>query len=163
MAINKIIIGSNRQSRLAAGVEENNFVRVQDLNSVIEETNAELDALSSGSSGPLVYKALITQTGTNAPTAIVLENTLGQTPTYAYDGVGNYYLELGTPVDVNKTFVTFTQTQPNDRNDMSSLIEVFDNTTTTQIYFASYRNTAGTFSFQDAIITATPICIEVYP
>ncbi len=38
----------------------------------------------------LVYTALLTQTSTNAPTAIVLQNTLGATITYGYDNVGSY-------------------------------------------------------------------------
>lgn len=37
-----------------------------------------------------VYTAWITQTGTNAPTATVLENTLGQTITWSYNGVGSF-------------------------------------------------------------------------
>ena len=34
-----------------------------------------------------VYTALLTQTGTNAPVATVLENTLGGTPVWSYDKV----------------------------------------------------------------------------
>lgn len=37
-----------------------------------------------------VYRALITQSGTSAPTAVVLENTLGGTVVWSYDSVGNY-------------------------------------------------------------------------
>lgn len=40
-----------------------------------------------------VYTALITQSGTNDPTATVLENTLGGTVVWTYSDVGNY---LGT-------------------------------------------------------------------
>ena len=37
-----------------------------------------------------VYTALLSQSGTNAPTATVLENTLGQTITWSYNGTGNW-------------------------------------------------------------------------
>jgi hypothetical protein len=37
-----------------------------------------------------VYTAILTQTGTNAPTAVVLENTLGGPITFGYIGVGTY-------------------------------------------------------------------------
>lgn len=37
-----------------------------------------------------VYSALLTQTSTNNPQAIVLENTLGIVPTYIYDEIGKY-------------------------------------------------------------------------
>lgn len=51
------------------------------------------------------YVALLTQTGTSAPTATVLENTLGGTPTYSYDSQGIYILTLAGAFDVNKTTV----------------------------------------------------------
>jgi len=41
-----------------------------------------------------VYTALLNQTGTNAPTAIVLKNTLGGTPTFLYYGIGEYSMKL---------------------------------------------------------------------
>lgn len=37
-----------------------------------------------------VYTAWITQTGTNAPTATVLENTLGQEIIWSYNGTGSF-------------------------------------------------------------------------
>lgn len=37
-----------------------------------------------------VYTALLTQSGTTAPTAIVLENTLGGTVSFSYSAVGSY-------------------------------------------------------------------------
>lgn len=37
-----------------------------------------------------VYKALLTQSGTDAPVATVLENTLGGNPIYVYVGNGNF-------------------------------------------------------------------------
>lgn len=51
------------------------------------------------------YVALLTQTGTSAPTAIVLENTLGFTPTWTYDSVGTYFINSSTGFTLNKTFV----------------------------------------------------------
>ena len=54
------------------------------------------------------YKALLTQTGTASPTAVVLENTLGGTPYWVYVGGGSYV--LGSPevalFGITKTFVT---------------------------------------------------------
>lgn len=42
---------------------------------------------------PKVYKALLTQSGTDAPVvSSELVNTLGQTPTYSYVGAGDYKL-----------------------------------------------------------------------
>jgi hypothetical protein len=68
-----------------------------------------------------VYSALITQTGTDAPVATVLQNTLGFTPTWAYNAQGSYILQsvgqwtanvelfLGASNDGDpETYTTFT-------------------------------------------------------
>lgn len=49
------------------------------------------------------YAAFITQSGTNAPTATVLENTLGATPVWARTGVGVYTATTVGYFTVNKT------------------------------------------------------------
>ena len=60
-----------------------------------------------------VYTALLTQTGTNAPVATVLENTLGVNVTFSYDLVGQYFLFAVGALTVNKTFVTFNYINSN--------------------------------------------------
>jgi hypothetical protein len=61
-----------------------------------------------------VYRALLTQTGTNAPVATVLENTLGLIPTYSYQDVGSYALTAPlsnpNPFTENKTTLSWTST-----------------------------------------------------
>lgn len=56
----------------------------------------------------LVYSALISQTGTSAPTQVVLENTTGGSITWVYDYDSSYtgFWSLGT-LDPVKTFVVF--------------------------------------------------------
>lgn len=61
-----------------------------------------------------VYTALITQTSTNAPTAIVLENTLGGTVTFTYSGVGLYVATLTGAFTLNKTWCSITSTASAD-------------------------------------------------
>lgn len=51
-----------------------------------------------------VYTALLTQTGTNAPVAIVLENTLGGNIVWAYDGAGEYIGTLTGAFSNTKTY-----------------------------------------------------------
>jgi len=43
---------------------------------------------------PAGYYATLSQTGTDAPVATVLSNTLGGNPAYSYTGVGNYTMDL---------------------------------------------------------------------
>jgi hypothetical protein len=53
-----------------------------------------------------VYTALLTQTGTDAPVATVLENTLGNL-TFSRDfGPGEYGIIIPEGFNVNKTFIT---------------------------------------------------------
>jgi len=55
---------------------------------------------------PQVYKALISQTGTDAPTAVIMENTLSGTPVWTYVDVGEYRLTLAGAFTVGKTAVS---------------------------------------------------------
>jgi hypothetical protein len=66
-------------------------------------------ATHSGSLPYKVYSALLTQSGTNDPTAIVLQNDFsGVTFTWGYDNTGSFYVTANSPVfTVNKTFITF--------------------------------------------------------
>ena len=51
------------------------------------------------------YTALLTQTGTDAPVATVLENTLGEVPTWVYFSAGYFYVQ--SPLfEQNKTFLS---------------------------------------------------------
>lgn len=51
-----------------------------------------------------IYRAIVSQTGTDAPTAIVLENTYGQVPVYSYSNIGRYFLTFtGNVLTDNKT------------------------------------------------------------
>lgn len=59
---------------------------------------------TSSESGYRSYVALISQSGTSNPTAIVLENSLGDI-TWEYDGVGYYFSQLNGAFPVEKTFI----------------------------------------------------------
>jgi hypothetical protein len=56
--------------------------------------------------GHKVYTALLTQTSTNAPTATVLENTLGGTVVWARSIAGTYTATLAGAFPAAKTVVT---------------------------------------------------------
>lgn len=69
------------------------------------------------------YVALITQSGTNAPVATVLKNTLGGTAVWSYVGVGNYNLTLVGAFTVGKTIC-------NGKGDFSGTSQVVELLTT---------------------------------
>ena len=52
-----------------------------------------------------VYVALLTQTSTNAPTATVLENTLGGTVVWSYSATGQYLATLTGAFTSSKTAI----------------------------------------------------------
>ena len=62
------------------------------LNYVWNYLSSTLDAFKAKLLGYRTYKAFLTQTGTDAPVAAVVENTLGLSLTYEYDGVGTYFI-----------------------------------------------------------------------
>ena len=59
-----------------------------------------------------VYTALLTQSGTSAPTAIVLENTLGGTVFWSYFNTGSYIGTLTGAFNTTKTTVQITRGNP---------------------------------------------------
>jgi len=69
----------------------------------------ETKLLGGGGSGggvvsdnPKKYTCLLSQTGTNAPTQIILENTIGVTINISYSGVGIYLFVLSSALPTNK-------------------------------------------------------------
>jgi hypothetical protein len=71
------------------------------------ESKATLVAAANVSSGAApykVYSALIDQQDTNAPNATILNNTLGNTPTWSYVSVGIYRLTLNGAFPLGKVF-----------------------------------------------------------
>lgn len=89
------------------------FKKTSDANVArIGHVNAVYDALSQGSLPYKVYTALLTQSGTDAPVATVLHNTLGSDVILERGGLGSYYVANSAgPWDMEKTvFLTSPST-----------------------------------------------------
>ena len=126
-------------------------------------TNDNLEAISGGgSSEPVdprpykVYTALLTQSGTNAPVATVLENTLGGDIVWSYDFAGAYIGTLNGAFIENKTKLEIGLVSDGDYATLS-----FGN---------FYRinsdsiglNTLNSITLFDQMLNNTPIEIRVY-
>lgn len=106
----------------------------------------------------LKYVALLTQSGTSAPTATVLENTLGGAVTTGRTGVGTYTLTLGSAFTLNKTVCFTTMGSP-----------ITSASTTNEI--RAYRQTSNNIIIQttqdgvlvDGNLTLATIEVRVYP
>lgn len=99
-----------------------------------------------------VYTALLTQTGTNAPVATVLENTLGATITWSYVGVGQYYATASSAV------FTASKTTGILSNSSSTGINAFVNISTT--VFNTVTTVSGTVSNNE--LSKNMVEIRVY-
>lgn len=101
------------------------------------------------------YIAQLTQSGTNAPIAVVLENTLGDDPTYLYGSVGTYSLNLmGAFPSADKTYIMVTSwgRQP---------VKIFWNSAD-QLPIRTSILIGGAFVFSDDVLADTTIEIRVY-
>jgi len=68
--------------------------RISDIDSRVGDTESRLDDIDiAEATEPKVYVALPTQSGTDAPVATVLKNTLGGEVVWTYVGIGYYRVE----------------------------------------------------------------------
>lgn len=100
-----------------------------------------------------VYKALLTQTSTNAPLIVELENTLSGALVSSYVSTGRYDLTLAGAFPVDLTFILIGSSttnarfiQANRQSDNAVRISTGDETNTVQ----------------NDVLTSTAILIEVY-
>ena len=101
--------------------------------------------------GTKIYMALLTQSGTDAPVATVLQNTLGGTVVWTYNGNGSYIATLSGAFPASKTWLIINNTQPEDSGPWL-FIRGTDNTIT-------LNNTNG----ENNSMSNTPIQIIVFP
>lgn len=99
------------------------------------------------------YVALLSQTGTDAPVATVLENTLGGTVVWTRNDVGDYTGTLAGVFVVGKTFLN----SPNHINTGLDISFRSDDANTVSII------TADSGMVSDEILLAACIEIRVYP
>lgn len=95
------------------GISETGVIGIPNLSGtgsrvVVADANGNLSATSTDTRPYKVYTALVSQTGTSAPTSIVLENTLGVTLTWNRSSTGLYIGTATAGFSVNKTFVNAT-------------------------------------------------------
>jgi outer membrane lipoprotein SlyB len=102
----------------------------------------------------------LTQSGTDAPVATVLENTLGGTVVWTRDGAGNYTATLAGAFTDNKTLIT-TQNYWDISNYVA--ITIFRNDSDTINVQSTDVSTFSSPSMADSLISSVAIEILVYP
>ena len=121
-----------------------------------EQMRPLLTAMLDYSKPYKVYTALLTQTGTDAPVATVLENTLGGTVVWSYNAVGSYIANLNGAFVEGKTAVIF-QYNYGDTVNASYTINTID-----QAPDNIYLNTYDSGTPDDGLLNNDMIEIRVY-
>lgn len=103
-----------------------------------------------------VYSALLTQQGTNAPVATVLENTLGGEVVWSRVSVGSYVATLTGAFIENKTYINIGQ------NVTFGIGTGIINTTENTLNTIRVNSSSDFSGYSDDILTNTPIEIRVY-
>ena len=120
-------------------------------NKTVQFTVGQIAAFANSYSlGYTVYTALISQAGTAAPSAIVLQNTTGGTITWSRASAGNYIAEIsGTTYTSSKTAVFLGNTSASNTIAAKA-------TTTTKVGFEQVRNADDT-----SVDTLSTVSIEI--
>jgi len=131
--------------------------------------NSELPIGPPGPTGPQgpagelpykIYTALLTQVDDAAPTAIVLENTLGFTPIYSRDAAGEYFLTYAGGFIIDKTFCLINGVVTGSDGSSFSTLGHEDIPSNDRLIIESF---IGTGNLNDNVMVNTPIEIRVYP
>jgi hypothetical protein len=114
---------------------------------------------NSYSLGYTVYTALLTQAGTAAPVATVLQNTTGGTITWTRNSIGRYLATIsGATYTANKTVILLTSGSTSATDGRFLKVEDSGNTTVQALYnFDTSANTS-----QDGVVTGSMIEIRIY-
>lgn len=109
-----------------------------------------------------MYEALLTQSGTNAPTAIVLQNTFETPITLEYETTGSYFIKSTQEFPENKTVIEFGT--PTTINTGNATIQGAFRIDSETINIVTYLLQTGVPSLtrQNDRLTTTKITIKTY-
>lgn len=143
-------------------VEDNLNINI-DVDTVVWKTGMLIGVIGGvnyNKINPWEYHALLNQVDTDAPTAVVLKNSLGETLTYGYVNPGEYTITSpGSKFVVGYTAVAFGAGRY-DGGGLTTLGLTAANAID-EINFAVYS--PFDFAFSDEELLNTPVNIKVYP
>jgi len=120
-------------------------------------SDADGTASIQGDAVPKVYRALLTQSSTDAPTATVFQNTLGENPTFSYENTGVYAATFLSPLLLEDKTSSWMGVA-GDGIDITKLYTVYRDGSTA-LFIRSYNG--GTPA--DNLLTDSYVEILVYP
>ncbi len=107
-----------------------------------------------------VYTALLTQSGTDAPVATILENTLGGTITWTYNDDGLYLGTFSSTFTSNKVFCITASGNDSDPAGHGRVTKI-QTSGTNEFWLSSFDPQSNLF--QDGTLNNTSIEIRIYP
>lgn len=113
-----------------------------------------------------VYKALLSQEGTDEPTAIVLENTTGLTIAYDYTTVGEYIVNItGGALVPNKTVISLGNAQTNNQPMLFYDVNLVFNNVQLTIYTGVLEVDGSSIisTYANDLLNKNLLTIEIYP
>lgn len=116
-----------------------------------------LEQLAAEVSSPSMYRVLLTQTSTDAPSLTVLLNELGGSPVASYVSPGVYRITLSGAFDPDKTLAIIS----NNTGDGAAISIVSAYVDASGNYIEIVTGTGE--DNVDEILNKTPLLIEVYP
>jgi hypothetical protein len=128
------------------------LARLAHLNNLVDQINSNV----VDSRPYKVYTALLTQTGINDPTAIILENTFDGEIVWTFDSNGVYIGTLTDAFTSNKTWLNIT----NSDAVYEGVLYSIDYNNVSQVYITTYD--INTTSLTDSLLNNTSIEIRVY-
>jgi len=135
-------------------------LKTKDESGVIEEVSIV------SATTPKVYKALLTQTGTDDPVATVLENTLGGNLVWSRDDFGRYTGTLVNTFPDNKTIGNILSNGEEMRFNFRFNSNTSNNNTV-NIITSEYGLTLNLDGIEatslDGLLFNSPVSIEIYP
>lgn len=120
-------------------------------------------AAAAAAAAPKVYRALLSQTGTNAPIATVLENTLGGEVVWSRVDTGIYSGVLAGAFTANRTFLLSEPDAFNGYTHFQQLVRASENEV--NLYTLQVNNTPQRVNvdIDDGGTPGTSVQISVYP
>jgi len=111
---------------------------------------------ASGNVAVKTYRALVTQSSGTAPTATVLENSLGGTVVWARSSTGTYTATLTGAFTSAKTFIM----QPGETGTIAAIKNVLAVRTSADVVTVT---TGAGGTLEDSVLSSYPVEILVYP
>ena len=124
-------------------------------------TNNDWTQIGGSSVNYKIYRALLAQSGTSAPVATILENTLGGVPVWSRSAMGDYLLTLAGAFPAGKTLILCQADAETAQAITFNGGRLSDN----QLEFSCFTNTitGGSIDISELGGSASSIQILVYP